>query len=480
MSESFKDLFEAGGKADAPRGAAVRVGSKIEGTVAHVTASAVFVDLDGKSQGYFDLVDVAGPDGKPTLTVGEKVTAVVVEVEPRSGQIRLARRFGKDAGIDQLRVAHEQGLPVEGKVVGVNKGGVSVEVGGARCFCPVSQLDVRFVQDASVYLNQVLEFRVQEIRNDKDVVLSRRAILEVKAREQKQQILERFVAGTRHQGRVSQLRDFGAFVDLGDVEGLIPMRELSHDRNAKVADVVSLGDVVDVEVIAAELEPTKKGGERVKLTLSLKNLMADPWDGIDAIAPVGRVLAGQVTRLADFGAFVRIASGVEGLLHLSEVSGKARRAEDVLSVGQQVMVVAKSVDKTKKRLSLALADEGAQAGAVAERKSVPAGAVVTAKVESVEPFGVFAQVDGIKGRAGRGLIPNAELGVAHGVDVRKAFPEGTAVRVKVLEAGDRMRLSIKAAIADEERADFDSFRAGQKASSGMGTLGDLLAKKLKK
>ena len=140
MSESFKDLFEAGSQ-QAPSGASVRVGDRVEGVVSHVGPTSVFVDLNGKSQAYFDVVDVAGPDGKPTLAVGEKVVAVVIEVEPRSGQIRLARRFGKEAGVEQLKVALEQGFPVEGKVVGVNKGGVSVEVGGVRGFCPISQLD---------------------------------------------------------------------------------------------------------------------------------------------------------------------------------------------------------------------------------------------------------------------------------------------------------------------------------------------------
>ncbi len=479
QGQSFRDLFEAGDKKDVPHANTVRVGDTVVGRVSHVGPTSVFVELDGKQQGYFDLVDVADAEGKSTLAVGEETKAVVVSVERASGQIKLARRFSKEANVDHLRVAQEQGVPVEGKVVGVNKGGVSVEIGAIRGFCPMSQLDNRFVNDAAAFLQQTHEFMVTEIRGEKDVVLSRRAVLEKRAREAKTTALAKFVVGSRHHGRVSQLREFGAFVEIDGVEGLVPLRELSHDRGAKPEDVVALNDLVEVEVLEAGLEPNKNGkGERLKLTLSLKRLASDPWEAAPALVPIGRVLAGTVTRLADFGAFVRLASGIEGLLPTGELSGKAKSAADVLAPGQQVMVVARSIDSAKKRISLVLADDGAAAGAAAEHRHIPAGAIVSAVVEKVETFGVFVQVEGTKGRSGRGLIPNNELGVTHGVDVRKHFPEGIKVKAKVLEAGDRMRLSIKKAHEDEERADFDSFRASQAAGSGMGTLGDLLKKKL--
>lgn len=479
QGQSFKDLFESGANKDVPRASSVRVGDTVVGKVSHVGGGSVFVELDGKQQGYFDMVDVADAEGKSSLEVGQEVKAVVVSVERASGQIKLARKFTKEANVEHLRVALEGRVPVEGKVVGVNKGGLSIEIGAIRGFCPMSQIDNRFVNDASAFLQQTLEFLVTEIRGDKEVVLSRRALLESRAREAKQTALAKFVVGSRHHGRVSQLRDFGAFVEVDGVEGLVPLRELSHDRAARPEDVVALNDLVEVEVLDAAIEPNKNGkGERVKLTFSLKRLASDPWEAVEALVPVGRVLAGTVTRLADFGAFVRLASGIEGLLPTGEVGGKSKRVEDVLSPGQQVMVVARSIDKGKKRIGLVLADDGAAAGAAVEQRSIPAGAIVTAKVEKIETFGVFVQVEGTKGRSGRGLIPNAELGTTHGVDVRKAFPEGMVVKAKVLEAGDRMRLSIKKAHEDEERADFDSFRAAQKSGAGMGTLGDLLKNKL--
>lgn len=478
--DSFKDLFEREAKST-PAGTRLRVGETVEGVVSHVGQESVFVTLDGKTQGYFDIVDVAGPDGKPMLAVGDEVKAVIVELESRSGQIKLATKLGKEAGVEQLRAALEAKLPVEGKIVGVNKGGVSVEVGGVRGFCPMSQLDDRFVNDASVFLMQTHQFLVTELKGDREVVLSRRALLERAASEGRKDALVRFAVGTRHTGRVSQLREFGAFVELErGIDGLVPLRELSHARGAKPEDIVQLGDVVEVEVIEAKLETREKGGERIKLTLSFKRIAQDPWDGVDTIAPIGRVLAGRVVRLADFGAFVSLGSGIDGLLHLSEVSGKARTAADVLAVGQDVRVVAKSIDKDKKRIALALADESSEVGAAFAAKSVPVGGIVKAKVEKVETFGVFVQVEGIKGRAGRGLIPNSELGVAQGVDIRKTFPEGREVTAKVLEGGAKIRLSIRAALADDERADFDAFKAKESAGTKMGSFGDLLSKKLKK
>ena len=478
--DNFKDLFERE-TTEAPRGARLRVGETVEGVVSHVGQESVFVSLDGKTQGYFDLVDVAGPDGKPTLAVGDAVKAVIIALDARSGQIRLANKFGKDAGVEQLRSALESKVPVEGKIVGVNKGGVSVEVGGVRGFCPMSQLDNTFVNDASVFLMQTQQFLVTEIKGDREVVLSRRALLELTAGADRQNALVRLAVGTRHTGRVSQIREFGAFVELEKgIDGLVPLRELSHARGAKPEDIVKLGDVVEVEVIEAKLETRERGGERIKLTLSFKRIAADPWDGVESIAPVGRVLAGRVVRLADFGAFIALGSGIDGLLHLSEVSGKARTSADVLAVGQEVRVVAKSIDKDKKRISLVLADEASEVGATFEARTVPVGGIVKAKVEKVETFGVFVQIDGMKGRSGRGLIPNNELGVPQGVDMRKTFPEGREVTAKVLEAGAKIRLSIKAALDDAERADFDSFKSKEAAGAKMGTLGDLLAKKLKK
>ncbi|AKF08326.1 S1 RNA-binding domain-containing protein [Sandaracinus amylolyticus] len=474
--ESFADLF-ARGDVPVAKQRRLSVGEEVEGVVGHVGPDSVFVDLDDKQQGYFESIDLKDARGEMTVKVGDRVKAWVVGLD--GGQIKLGKRFGRDvASTDRFRAAFEQGAPVEGKVTGVNKGGAEVDLGGIRGFCPFSQLDNQYVQDPSTFIGRSLSFVITKL-DDRDVVLSRRQLLEREAKDARERVLATLAIGSTVKGRVSQLREFGAFVDLGGIEGLIPMRELSHDR-VKPEDVVQLGDVVEVQVKNVEKKTTDKG-EKVEITLSLKALAADPWSAIEAVAPVGKVVAGQVSRLAEFGAFVRIASGVEGLLHVSELGARVRRPEEAVQIGQSLLVRVLSVDVARKRIALAPASEGAAVGAEDRGGAgVIVGSVVKAIVEKVENYGVVCQLAGTKGRAGRAVIPNAETGTRLGADLRKEFPVGREVTAKVIEASDnRTRISIKAAVEDAERADFDSFRA-KGGGSGMGTLGDLLKKKLGK
>ncbi|HJL16875.1 MAG TPA: S1 RNA-binding domain-containing protein [Sandaracinaceae bacterium LLY-WYZ-13_1] len=472
--ESFADLFAA---ESMPGGRAKRlsVGDEVDGVVAHVGADEVFVDLDAKQQGWFDKADLRDDEGQLRVKPGDPITGTVLAVERGSGQVKLGSSLGRDADAEQLAVAAEQGLPVEGKITGLNKGGAEVQIAGRRGFCPMSQLDARFVEDPESFVGQTWSFLVVELK-DRDVVLSRRKLLERQAAAAREEVLETLKEGATLRGRVTQIRDFGAFVDLGGLDGLVPVRELSHDRVQRPEDVVGVGDVVEVKVLRLEQE---KG--RPKITLSLKALAADPWEGIDAVAPVGQVVAGQVTRLAEFGAFVRLAAGVEGLLHVSELGARVKHPGDQLEVGQQLLVAVRDVDRERKRISLALAAEGAREGEEAVDLRPVRGAVVTATVEKVEHFGVFVQVAGTRGREGRGLVPNAELGFDRGVDVRKELPLGTEIRAKVIDATEgKLRLSIRAAKEDAERAVYDSYRQSQAKKGGMGTLGDLLADKLEK
>lgn len=471
--ESFADMFARG---DVPIAKARRlsVGDEIEGVVAHVGPDSVFVDIDGTQQGFFDTIDLKDDRGEVTVKLGDRIKAWVLDLT--GGQIKLGKRFGRggEPGTERFRMAYEQGVPVEGKVASINKGGAEVDLGGVRGFCPMSQLDDRYVQDPNAFIGRSLTFVITKL-DDRDVVLSRRQLLDREAKGAREKVLSTLAIGSVVKGRVSQLREFGAFVDLGGVDGLIPGRELSHDR-VKTEDVVAIGDVVEVQVKNIE-----KKGDKTEITLSLKALATDPWTAIEAVAPVGRVVAGQVSRTAEFGAFVRLAAGVEGLLHISELGARAQRPEDAgVQIGQSILVRVISVDPVKKRIALAPASEGAQPGAEDRGASVIVGSIVKATVEKVENYGVVVQLVGAKGRAGRAVVPNAETGTKQGSDLRREFPVGKEISAKVIEAsGNRTRLSIKAALDDAERADFDTYRSEQ-GGKGMGTLGDLLAKKMKK
>jgi small subunit ribosomal protein S1 len=304
-------------------------------------------------------------------------------------------------------------------------------------------------------------------------------VLEQEAKEAAARTLSQIASGAIVRGAVTAVREFGAFVDLGGIEGLIPNAELSHERGQKAADVLAPGDVVEVQVREIKENVADKRGElTTKITLSLKALAADPWDAIDSLAPEGKVARGAVTRLLEFGAFVRIAPGIEGLLHVSELGGKISHPQDALKVGEQLNVVVRSVDRAARKIALVPAPEGLAVGADGRGPQLAVGAVVSGKVDRVEPFGVFLQVAGTRGRAGRGLIPNAELGTPRGADTRKLFPPGTPLTAKVLETGEgKLRLSIRAIKDDEERADYEGYRAQSSASGKLGTLGDLLKKK---
>lgn len=476
--DSFAALFEQQ-ETKPKRAKSWRVGERVEARIVRITQNAVFVDLDEKRQAWMDPIELQGPGGALVVKEGDTVTAHVVEVDGRSGSVKLGRSLGKAGNTAALELARDQGIAVEGKVTAINKGGAEVEVEGVRAFCPVSQLDNRYVGDTSTFIGRTLKFRVVEVRDGgKSVVLSRRALLEAEAREAQERLLKSLAVGSTVKGTVSGIREFGVFVDLGGAEGLVPASELSHDSNVKPADVVKPGDLLEVQV--KDIRPHEG---QTRITLSLKALAPDPWTALDVVAPLGRVLAGTVTRVVDFGAFVRLAAGVEGLLHRTEMPGKVEHPSKLFATGQAVLVVVKSVDAANRKISLAPAPDGAEAGVAAQSLALVPGAIVKATVERIESYGLFAQVDGSKGRAGRGLIPNAELGLQRGADVRKHFPEGASVTAKVLEVGEgRLRMSIRAVRDDEERAAFEGYQHGVRGGSApkMGTLGDLLKLKQKK
>lgn len=471
----FAALFEQEQKSK-PSGRArnPRVGERIEATVVRVGKDSVFVELDGKRQAYIDAIELRAPDGTLTVKVGDTLTANVVEVDNRTGNMRLGRTMAKNGGVTALEQARDAGIAVEGKVTAVNKGGLEVEVAGVRAFCPTSQADNRWVADANSFLGKTLRFLVSDVREGgRNILLSRRALLERESQEAASRALKDLTPGSTVRGTITGVRDFGAFVDLGGIEGLIPASEISHDR-VVVADSLKAGDVVDVFVREVKPHtPTRQGEQTVKITLSLKALSADPWDGIEAIAPEGKVVLGTVTRVVDFGAFVRLAAGVEGLLHVSELGSKEK-----LTPGASLGVVVKKLDKTAHKISLVPAPEGMVAGSTVQGANIGLGAVLQGVVERIETYGAFVQLDGTRGRAGRGLVPNAELGLPRGADVRKLLPEGSKVTVKVLETGEgRLRLSIRAVGEDEERAEFAGYRDRAVTNQKLGSLGDLFKKK---
>ncbi|MHB8419638.1 MAG: S1 RNA-binding domain-containing protein [Myxococcales bacterium] len=465
-TETFADMFERSSGAQrrfAP-------GQRVRGQILQVGRETAFLDLGGKTEALMESRELRAEDGSLLHEPGKTIDAYVRSVDDG---IWLTLTLPKGARREALIEARESGVPIEGTVTGVNKGGLEVDLGGGtRAFCPASQADARFNPDLTTLVGQRLKFLVSEVR-ERDFVLSRRAFLSREAAERAEQLRGSLEVGAQLSGKVVSLRDFGAFVDLGGLEGLIPISELSHRHVGHPSDVLQVGQTVNVEV--TRVEPGKDGKE--KIALSLKALEGDPWEERGNALVDGQRLSGKVVRLQPFGAFVELFPGVDGLLHVSRLSspsgGRVAHPKDALSEGQTVWVEIESIDRAARKISLArLTEEEAALPAPPRGAGPRVGDVVDSTVDKVESFGLFVRWPG-----GRGLIPVSELGMPHGADLRRAFAVGAKVRAAIVEIDiqGRLRLSKTAAEQAVERAEVAEYQqAHQLRGKGLGTLGDLL------
>jgi small subunit ribosomal protein S1 len=492
--DSFADMLAASEKHDAPV-RRVKVGEKVTGTIFQLGADTAFVSLGGRSEAMIELRELKDEEGILRFGVGDTVEAYVVETGARG--TLLTRTLSKgSASLAMLAEARVNGLPVEGLVLAVNKGGFEVAVGEARAFVPMSQMDLRFVDKPDQFIGERLKFRVTEVRERK-VVLSRRALLEDEQKALAAQTRANLAAGKALRGRVTAVRDFGVFVDLGGIEGLVPVAELSHVRVGRPSDVCKVGDEVEVEVLRIEPpQPTSpdKAKHKERITLSMRSRQEDPWAAASAEIHDGDRLTGKVVRLQPFGAFVELRPGVDGLIHISALSDRRiAHPRDAVSVGDTVTVQVEKVDAAEKRVGLRLVKDGEVVGSGhaaaperAETAEKPAreraaaapraqvGQVVTGQVDRIEPYGVFLVFPG-----GRGLIPASETGTDRGTDLRRHYTLGQELKAAVVEIDGtgKIRLSIPGAQRMEERAEMEAWKRKQPAGGGgkgFGTLGDLL------
>ncbi len=342
------------------RGAApaLRVGLRMSCRIVAVSGDSLLLDIGGRSEAVADAGEFRADDGTLTVAAGETVELFVVEA---GDQVVLAKsaRSRSRGSLESVRQARTAELPVRGRVTAVNTGGLAVEIDGVRAFCPLSQIDIAHVEDPAPFVGRVLEFLVTEVDESRQrVVLSRRRLLQ---REQASIARERLAAlapGQEHEGTVTRLEPFGVFVDLGGLEGMVHVSELSHARVTHPRDVVALGDRVRAKVL--RVEAGKDGRPRV--ALSLRAAAPDPWETtIQRFTPGARV-SGVVVRLAEFGAFVNLAPGVDGLVHVSQVSERRiQHVREVLSPGQAVEVMVLAVEPERRRISLSIKDAAADA-----------------------------------------------------------------------------------------------------------------------
>ncbi len=360
QTEDFAAMFEASIKAKP-----LREGQTVEGRIVAIGPEVAFVDVGGKGEATIDVAELKDEDGDIAVAVGDRVTAVVVST---AGGLRLSMKLARGAATArQLEDAFRSGLPVEGKVEKEIKGGYEVRIARQRAFCPFSQIDIAR-SEPSAHIGKVYAFRIVEYKEGgKNLIVSRRVLLEEQQRANAAEVRKSIVAGAVLTGRVVSVREFGAFVDLGGgVQGLLHVSEMGWSRVSDPSRLVKPGDEIAVKVLRVEGEPANR--DKQKISLGLKQLVADPWASVHERYAVGQVHTGRVTRIVAFGAFVELEPGVEALAHASTFAptGRSDAWSRDLAPGTTAPFEIVSLDLEKKRIGVALVPEGSSRAETAE------------------------------------------------------------------------------------------------------------------
>lgn len=466
MEQSFAELFAASEMEASPE---LRVGDKIKGRIITVGEELVYVDTGAKVDAVVDKAQLTDKDGGFSLQEGDEVELFVVSRQ--SGEVRLARSMGREGGMEQLQAAMEGGIPIEGKIKEVCKGGFRVTIQGKEAFCPLSQVDNRPVTDPQTLVGEVMLFLITRVEErGRNIVVSRRALLDREQAESLAGFMEQVKPGEVIQGVVTRLAPFGAFVEIAPgLEGLVHISELGWSRVLETEDVVTPGETVTVKFLSME----DQGKGRVRIELSMKQTQSDPWDEVFGTFQVGDKVGGKVVRLAPFGAFVEIAPGIDGLVHVSEMSHLKRvhKPEDVVSVGEDVSVMVKSIDVQARRIGLSIRDaEGDPWEGLDERYAK--GQIVQGVVEKRESFGLFVRLEpGVVG-----LLPGSRLERSENEALVNAKPgDVIPVAVDVIDL-EKRRVSLALPNAGQDAGQSEDWKEFSGKRETLGSLGEQLKK----
>jgi small subunit ribosomal protein S1 len=417
-------------------------GELLRGTIVSISGEDAYISYGGPSEAVMDTAELEG------LDIGDQIEATVVKT---GAEIRVSRKLIKGkASLDQLRTAFESRLPVEGKVTGRNKGGFEVNIAGLRAFCPLSQIALGKIENPDSFVNQVLEFRVTEMSDDgRRIVVSRAALLKEAAAEKAAETRARIVPGAELTGRVKTLTPFGAFVDLGGIDGLLHVSEMSRRRVTNPQDVVQIGQEVHVKVIKIEND-----GKRI--SLSMKDQEPDPWFDVAERFTPGTQFTGRIVRSTDFGFFVEVEPGVDGLVHVSQLPHGVKPGDAEVAIGTTVQGWVREVDPSKKRLSLSLRAVAVEDPWETASQRYSIGKVVQGTVDHGAAPGIFVELEpGLTG-----LIPNSEIVAPAGTDPVELHPAGEKLMVRIMSIDPqrkRISLSHEAAKAAAEREEYTKF-----------------------
>ena len=365
-------------------------GKVVKGTVTGIENDLAVIDVGLKSEGRVSLREFAMPGQKAEIKVGDIVEVYVDRVENAAGEAMLSRdRARREAAWDKLEKEHDKGERVEGVIFGRVKGGFTVDLGGAVAFLPGSQVDIRPVRDVGPLMDIPQPFQILKMdRRRGNIVVSRRAILEETRAEQRSGLIQSLAEGQVIEGVVKNITDYGAFVDLGGIDGLLHVTDISYKRVGHPSEVINIGDTVKVQIIRINRETQR-------ISLGMKQLESDPWEGAAAKYPIEGTFRGRVTNITEYGAFVELEPGIEGLVHVSEMSWTKKNVHPgkIVSTSQEVDVKVLEVDEEKRRISLGLKQAQANPWADFAEKH-PVGTEVEGEVKNSTEFGLFVGLDG--------------------------------------------------------------------------------------
>jgi len=430
-------------------------GQVVHGKVVAIEKDIAIIDVGLKTEGRVPLKEFGGEDGTVSLKVGDTVEVFLERVENAMGEAVLSRdKARREEAWTRLEAVYERNEPVMGSIVGRVKGGFTVDLGGASAFLPGSQVDIRPVRDVGPLMGREQPFAILKMDRPRgNIVVSRRAILEEARAEQRTELVSQLQEGEVREGVVKNITDYGAFVDLGGIDGLLHVTDMSWKRVNHPSQVLAVGDTVKVQIV-------KINPDTQRISLGMKQLQSDPWDGVEAKYPVGAKFTGRITNITDYGAFVELEAGVEGLVHVSEMSWTKKNVHPgkIVSTSQEVEVVVLDVDPSKRRVSLGLKQAMANPWD-AFVAAHPIGSTVEGEVKNATEFGLFIGLENDID----GMVHLSDLDWAvSGEEAIAKYNKGDVVKARVLDVDvekERISLGIKQLAGDPMQG--DTYRKGQ-------------------
>lgn len=431
-------------------------GQVVHGRVVGIEKDIIIIDVGLKTEGRIPAREFGQGDGSAVPKVGDDVEVYLERVENALGEAVISRdKARREEAWTRLEVVFADGQPVNGTIVGRVKGGFTVDLGGASAFLPGSQVDIRPVRDVGPLMGKEQPFAILKMDRPRgNIVVSRRAILEEARAEQRTELVGQLQEGEVRDGVVKNITDYGAFVDLGGIDGLLHVTDMSWKRVSHPSQVLAVGDTVKVQVV-------KINPDTQRISLGMKQLQSDPWDGVEAKYPVGAKYTGRITNITDYGAFVELEAGVEGLVHVSEMSWTKKNVHPgkIVSTSQEVDVVVLDVDSSKRRISLGLkqAQDNPWDAFVAAH---PIGSTVEGEVKNATEFGLFIGLDNDID----GMVHLSDLDWSvSGEEAIQRYRKGEMVKAKVLDVDvekERVSLGIKQ-LGGDPVGDGDTYKKGQ-------------------